>query len=583
VRARCIIMTRLGSSRTPRPRSASTSSSRSTTPRQYDAVPREAHTHTRTHTSHPCDCQPPLAAIPVHTGMPHVRARPFPACHSQWTSWLQPDHDNVQYPVMVAAIKQIAATHGWPIDRVMVWVDYISIPQRNTTSQKAAIASLAAYASCAAAFLIVAPDVKHANTGQLCSLESYCRRMWCRAEQFSHTLRNGTERMWLATDEGDCCPLREDPTFSSQPQYHLVFQGDATDEEDKLSLVAPVLGLYAELLASARMADPAPAASFSTSPTSSPSDRTVGSAPGSRWRGSAAAVNLSRHLSGSSQAVANGLNELNELQLQEATVGRTSAAAMVAARASAAACGAATAAAKASAAASGAAVAAAADVGLPMPPLRSATRRPLSGEALSSSTSMREHARRILSFIEGSKQAVFPAEILVCDTAERRAWKGRFESPSEKKGPRSSFRSSSSLLSSTAEPLHSPRSRAGALVGEGERRVLFGGKIERLEKMLEEDVELCRSLVEQRKLLEQSHKKLEATVHQELNSGRGLLGKPVAVVLPSSVVDDVDQSPAGHQRRWLAAQEMITPEPVVVQRPPSGHPAIRVEATVLSM
>ena len=33
----------------------------------------------------------------------------------------------------------------------------------------------------------------------------------CRAEQLCHTLRNGTERMWLATTDDNCRPLKDDP------------------------------------------------------------------------------------------------------------------------------------------------------------------------------------------------------------------------------------------------------------------------------------------------------------------------------------------------------------------------------------
>jgi hypothetical protein len=61
---------------------------------------------------------------------------------------------------------------------------YISIPQRTRNTQKLAINSLASYASIADAFVIVAPTVTHEDTGLVCNVATYNRRMWhapCRA------------------------------------------------------------------------------------------------------------------------------------------------------------------------------------------------------------------------------------------------------------------------------------------------------------------------------------------------------------------------------------------------------------------
>ena len=87
---------------------------------------------------------------------------------------------------------------------------YSSIPQKTDDShlaQALAVQTLSAYASCAAAFVVIAPEVCHADTGELCNLSSYQRRMWCRAEQFCHILRNGVDHMWLATAPRQCVKL----------------------------------------------------------------------------------------------------------------------------------------------------------------------------------------------------------------------------------------------------------------------------------------------------------------------------------------------------------------------------------------
>ena len=52
-----------------------------------------------------------------------------------------------------------------PIEKIRVWVDYISIPQKNRSEQKLAIASLPTFASCADYFVVIAPDATHHNTG----------------------------------------------------------------------------------------------------------------------------------------------------------------------------------------------------------------------------------------------------------------------------------------------------------------------------------------------------------------------------------------------------------------------------------
>ena len=79
---------------------------------------------------------------------------------------------------MLGAIKRITKHERWVWERTWVWVDYISIPQRSRGMQRLAINSLSAYASAAHAFVIVAPPVYHVDTGQLCNVETYNRRMW---------------------------------------------------------------------------------------------------------------------------------------------------------------------------------------------------------------------------------------------------------------------------------------------------------------------------------------------------------------------------------------------------------------------
>lgn len=87
------------------------------------------------------------------------------------------------------------------------------------------------------------------ETGVLCDVKTYNRRMWCRAENLCHSMRNGTSHMWVATGTSDAAINRQadDEEFLNSNLH--VFHGDATMEADKLTLVVPILGLYAELYA----------------------------------------------------------------------------------------------------------------------------------------------------------------------------------------------------------------------------------------------------------------------------------------------------------------------------------------------
>ena len=118
----------------------------------------------------------------------------------QWTAFKSPDPSDGQYHTMCSSVKELAKRNGWDksFKDVFVWVDYSCIPQANASVQNLAIRSLAVYASSATYFVIIAPDVTHADLNNKCDLDTYQRRMWCRAEQVCHSMRNGTSGMFLA-------------------------------------------------------------------------------------------------------------------------------------------------------------------------------------------------------------------------------------------------------------------------------------------------------------------------------------------------------------------------------------------------
>jgi hypothetical protein len=176
----------------------------------------------------------------------------------QWTSFTLPDPSNNQYKVMVTSLKKLARDQGWDesLKDVFAWIDYSCIPQANPSTQNLAIRSLAAYASSATYFIIVAPNTPHADLDDTCDLDTYQRRMWCRAEQVCHSMRNGTEGMFIATSDDRLVPVKNEHFTESL----RVFDGELTccrlehkgmGACDRQSLVIPLLGLYGELFRAA--------------------------------------------------------------------------------------------------------------------------------------------------------------------------------------------------------------------------------------------------------------------------------------------------------------------------------------------
>ena len=120
----------------------------------------------------------------------------------QWLGWSIPDPENIQYKAGVKALQGIATKETKDLSNIFVWYDYGSIPQRAPELQKLAIISLPTFASIVDSFVVIAPDAKHADSGQYCGRASYLKRAWCRAEVMSHWARKGTSTMYWATDSG---------------------------------------------------------------------------------------------------------------------------------------------------------------------------------------------------------------------------------------------------------------------------------------------------------------------------------------------------------------------------------------------
>lgn len=125
----------------------------------------------------------------------------------QWLDWGRPDPFNKQYDAMASAVRSIVDKlkgkgKGANLSDVWIWVDYMCVAQRNRETQKQAISSLQAYASLCDYFVIIAPTADHCSTGEVCDLDSYLSRGWCRVEVLSKVCSTGFSNIFVAASIG---------------------------------------------------------------------------------------------------------------------------------------------------------------------------------------------------------------------------------------------------------------------------------------------------------------------------------------------------------------------------------------------
>jgi len=166
----------------------------------------------------------------------------------QWLSYQTPDPNGLHYKAVIAASEHLVAEHQLERASLFLWIDYLSIPQRNPVLKNLSIASLGVYASVCKYFIIIAPTTTHENS-TVCDSESYQRRGWCRLEQWARIAIGGFVQMYLWLGEEN----RLEALVNKPKWYHdsvHVFQGDFTQEGDKKILVDTVCGVWAHALRS---------------------------------------------------------------------------------------------------------------------------------------------------------------------------------------------------------------------------------------------------------------------------------------------------------------------------------------------
>ena len=166
----------------------------------------------------------------------------------QWLAWDHPDPDNKQYDEMIASIGVLCQKHGYQPEKLYIFLDYASIPQKNMRLRLCAIDALGVISSVAHFFIVIAPDAVHKDTKIRCNKASYARRGWCRLEQWGHLSTMGMENMFFY-DGTKRQLMHLDDTPDNNDDWFLdsimVFEGDYTNPENKKEMLDVVMGLYA--------------------------------------------------------------------------------------------------------------------------------------------------------------------------------------------------------------------------------------------------------------------------------------------------------------------------------------------------
>merc|ERR1719469_1078600 len=103
----------------------------------------------------------------------------------QWQASAEPDPDQLQYDEMLKACEHLCSESSLTrTDQVYIFLDFLSIPQKNPSMRLAAINTLGVFSSLAKYFIVIAPSCHHKDTGFSMNKRTSQRRGWCRLEQW---------------------------------------------------------------------------------------------------------------------------------------------------------------------------------------------------------------------------------------------------------------------------------------------------------------------------------------------------------------------------------------------------------------
>eukprot|EP00929_Paragymnodinium_shiwhaense_P019334 TRINITY_DN13229_c0_g1_i1.p1 TRINITY_DN13229_c0_g1~~TRINITY_DN13229_c0_g1_i1.p1 ORF type:complete len:684 (-),score=57.40 TRINITY_DN13229_c0_g1_i1:338-2116(-) len=170
-----------------------------------------------------------------------------------WLSWSQSGPNLLQLECMQAAAKETCRQNNLELSDLYIWLDVLSIPQRNDVCKKLAIDSLYSYASSADFLVAICPESQHEQTAEVAGVDSYKSRVWCRVEQMAHCCCNGFRKMAYSVEPGKLVPMDEEWLRSVM----YIFEGQMTccrlkhvgmQQCDQELLVPTMLAMYALML-----------------------------------------------------------------------------------------------------------------------------------------------------------------------------------------------------------------------------------------------------------------------------------------------------------------------------------------------
>jgi len=157
-----------------------------------------------------------------------------------------PDPTKSDFAAVTLGVDALIKSKGIDESKLLIWIDFTSIPQRNAALQKLSIASLPVYASFAKYFLVSAPPTVNPDTGVMYDLAAWKSRGWCRLEQWARITQHGVDEMYVL--DGGETPRSVSEDFEMLAQSMHVFDGNFTVDEDKLALVDTSIALFHLLL-----------------------------------------------------------------------------------------------------------------------------------------------------------------------------------------------------------------------------------------------------------------------------------------------------------------------------------------------
>jgi len=157
-----------------------------------------------------------------------------------------PDPTNSDFAAVTRGVDSLVQTKGLDESKLLIWIDFTSIPQRNEALQRLSIASLPVYASFASFFLVSAPPTVNPDTGVLYDLAAWESRGWCRLEQWARITQHGVDEMYVL--DGGETPRSVSEDFEMLAKSMHVYDAEFTVDDDKLALVDTSIALFHLLL-----------------------------------------------------------------------------------------------------------------------------------------------------------------------------------------------------------------------------------------------------------------------------------------------------------------------------------------------